>query len=158
MGGVGKSALAVHAAHRLEPDFPDGQYYLDLHGFTPGREPIEPAEALGVLLTAIGVPPGRIPDGTERAALWRSELAPRHALVLDNAADEDHVRAAARCRANFVLITSRRRMVALDGVQPISLDVLPAADAATLFTAGGRPRPRHRRGAAPLRNLPWRSG
>lgn len=145
MGGVGKSALAVHAAHRLTADFPDGQIYLDLHGFTPGREPLEPAEALRVLLTALGLPPGRIPEGTaERAALWRSELAARRAVVvLDNAADADRVRdllpGAGR---SFTVITSRRRMVALHGVLPVSLDVLPDQEAADLFvTSAGGTRP-----------------
>lgn len=142
MGGVGKSALAVHAAHLLTADFPDGQLYLDLHGFTPGRERVEPAEALRVLLTALGVPTGRIPDGVaERAALWRSELATRRALVLlDNAADADQVGdLLPGAGQTFVVITSRRRMVQLDGVQPISLDVLPSEEAAQLFveSAGG---------------------
>lgn len=145
MGGVGKSALAVHAAHLLTADFPGGQLYVDLHGFTPGRERVEPAEALRVLLAALGLPPGRIPDGVaERAALWRSELATRRAIVLlDNAADADHVRellpGAGR---SFVVITSRRRMVELDGAWPISLDVLPAQEAAELFVASaGGTRP-----------------
>ncbi|GAB2602455.1 helix-turn-helix domain-containing protein [Kribbella endophytica] len=136
MGGVGKSAVAVHAAHLLTADFPDGQLYLDLHGFTPGRERVEPAEALRVLLGALGVQPGRIPDSSvERAALWRSELATRRAIVLlDNAADADQVRELLPgAGQSFVIITSRRRMVELDGVQPISLDVLPAHDAAQLF-------------------------
>lgn len=142
MGGVGKSALAVHAAHLLTADFPDGQLYLDLHGFTPGRERVEPAEALRVLLTSLGLPFGRIPEGlAERAALWRSELSTRQTIVLlDNAADAGQVRdllpGAGR---TFVVITSRRRMVELDGVEPISLDVLPSAEAAQLFveSAGG---------------------
>ncbi|MET8330367.1 tetratricopeptide repeat protein [Streptomyces sp. NPDC005181] len=142
MGGVGKTALAVHGAHLLTAEFPGGKLYLDLHGFTPGREPVEPTEALRVLLAALGVPPGRIPVGiAERAALWRSELAARRAIVLlDNAADADHVRdllpGAGR---SFGVVTSRRRMVELDGVQPISLDVLPALEAAELFleSAGG---------------------
>jgi tetratricopeptide (TPR) repeat protein/transcriptional regulator with XRE-family HTH domain len=138
MGGVGKSALAVHAAHLLTAEFPGGQLYLDLHGFTPGREPVAPAEALRVLLVALGLPPGGIPEGvTERAALWRSQLAARRAIVLlDNAVDAKHVRdllpGAGR---SFVVITSRRRMVELDGVRPISLDVLPAEEAAELFVA-----------------------
>lgn len=142
MGGVGKTALAVHGAHLLTADFPGGRLYLDLHGFTPGREPVEPTEALRVLLAALGTPPGRIPDGiAERAALWRSELATRRAIVLlDNAADADHVRdLLPGAGQSFVVITSRRRMVELDGVQPISLDVLPTRDAAELFveSAGG---------------------
>ncbi|WP_078871854.1 ATP-binding protein [Streptomyces sp. NRRL S-337] len=145
MGGVGKSALAVHAAHLLTADFPGGQLYVDLHGFTPGRERVEPTEALRVLLAALGLPPGRIPDDVaERAALWRSELATRRAIVLlDNAAGADHVRdllpGAGR---SFVVITSRRRMVDLDGAWPISLDVLPAEEAAELFvTSAGGDRP-----------------
>ncbi|WP_328324594.1 NB-ARC domain-containing protein [Kribbella sp. NBC_00382] len=136
MGGVGKSAVAVHAAHLLTAHFPDGQLYLDLHGFTPGRERVDSGEALRVLLTALGVQPGRIPDGgAERAALWRSELATRRAIVLlDNAADANQVRdLLPGAGQTFVIITSRRRMVELDGVQPISLDVLPAEDAARLF-------------------------
>ncbi|MEV4760058.1 tetratricopeptide repeat protein [Micromonospora sp. NPDC049559] len=142
MGGVGKSALAVHAAHLLTADFPGGQLYLDLHGFTPGRERVEPAEALRVLLAALGLPPGGIPDGVaERAALWRSELSTRRAIVLlDNAADADHVRdLLPGAGQSFVVVTSRRRMVELDGVQPISLDVLPTREAAELFveSAGG---------------------
>ncbi|WP_440068628.1 ATP-binding protein [Streptosporangium sp. OZ121] len=144
MGGVGKTALAVHAAHLLTTDFPGGQLYVDLLGFTPGRERVEPAEALRLLLTALGVPVGRIPDGVaERAALWRSELATRHAIVLlDNAADAAHVRdllpGAGR---SFVMVTSRRRMVELD-VLPISLDVLPVEEAAELFVASaGGTRP-----------------
>jgi tetratricopeptide (TPR) repeat protein/transcriptional regulator with XRE-family HTH domain len=145
MGGVGKSALAVHAAHLLTADFPGGQLYLDLHGFTPGRERVEPAEALRVLLAALGLPPGRIPDGVaERAALWRSELATRRVIgLLDNAADADHVRdLLPGAGQSFVVITSRRRLVELDGVQPISLDVLPTQEAAELFVAsagGARP-------------------
>ncbi|GAA0478848.1 hypothetical protein Aca07nite_86250 [Actinoplanes capillaceus] len=142
MGGVGKSALAIHAAHLLTADFPGGQLYLDLHGFTPGRGRVEPTEALRVLLAALGLPPGGIPDGVaERAALWRSELATRRAIVLlDNAVDAEHVRdLLPGAGPSFVVITSRRRMVELDGVQPISLDVLPAGEAAQLFveSAGG---------------------
>ncbi|MBO3746102.1 helix-turn-helix domain-containing protein [Streptosporangiaceae bacterium NEAU-GS5] len=145
MGGVGKTALAVHAAHLLTADFPGGQLYLDLHGFTPGRERVEPAEALRVLLTALGLPPGRIPEGVaERAALWRSELAMRRAIVLlDNAADAGHVRdLLPGAGESFVVITSRRRLVELDEVQPISLDVLAPEEAAELFVASaGGTRP-----------------
>ncbi|MFB7166119.1 helix-turn-helix domain-containing protein [Streptomyces sp. NPDC056242] len=142
IGGVGKSVLAVHAAHRLTADFPGGQLYLDLHGFTPGREPVGPADALRVLLAALGLPSGRIPDGVaERAALWRSELATRQAIVLlDNAADADQVRdLLPGAGQSSVVITSRRRMVQLDGVLPISLDVLPTEEDAALFveSAGG---------------------
>ncbi|ACU71693.1 transcriptional regulator, XRE family [Catenulispora acidiphila DSM 44928] len=137
MGGVGKTALAVKVAHLLTPEFPDCQLYVDLHGFTPGRDPVEPTEALLGLLRALGVPGGRIPDDLAgRSAQWRSELARQRAIViLDNAADADHVRALLPgAGRNTVLITSRVRMVGLDGVQPLSLAPLGPADAADLFT------------------------
>ncbi|MFD1933082.1 ATP-binding protein [Nonomuraea mangrovi] len=144
MAGVGKTALAVRAAHRLAADFPDGQLYVDLHGFTPGREPVEPAEALRVLLSALDVASARIPEATsERAALWRAELARRRAvIVLDNAVDADQVRLLLPgAGASLALVTSRRRMVELDTVRPITLEVLPAVDAAELFvTASGGAR------------------
>ncbi len=134
MAGVGKTSLAVHVAHRLAPSFPDGGLYLDLHGFTPGQEPLEPSAALGRLLGALGVahPPA---ETVERAALWRSELSRRRALVvLDNAVDAEHVRPLLPgAGKSAVLLTSRNRLVSLDGVPPVSLEALPPADAASLF-------------------------
>lgn len=78
MAGVGKTCLAVHAAHRLAADYPDAQLYVDLHGFTAGREPLGPDPALRALLAALDVPSEKIPQegGIEPlAACWRSELA-----------------------------------------------------------------------------------
>jgi DNA-binding SARP family transcriptional activator len=137
MAGVGKTSLAVHAAHRLAPRFGDGQLFLDLHGFTEHAAPISPGDALNRLLRAIGVPGHELPDGVDdRAALLRGRLAGRRMLiVLDNAANEAQVRpllpGALGCR---VLITSRRRLTGLDDAYPISLDVLPEPDAVELFT------------------------
>jgi tetratricopeptide (TPR) repeat protein/DNA-binding SARP family transcriptional activator len=137
MAGVGKTALAVHVAHRLADRFPDGQLFLDLHGFTDGLAAVPPAEALDRMLRTLGVPGSRIPgDPDDRAALFRSRLAAsRTLIVLDNAATEAQVRpllpAAPGC---LVLITSRRRLTGLDDAHPVSLDVLPPADAAALFT------------------------
>lgn len=134
MGGVGKTSLAVHVAHRLAPSYPDAGLYLDLHGFTPGQEPLEPQAALGRLLGALDVT--HPPAGTaERAALWRSELSRRRVLVvLDNAVDEDQVRPLLPgAGKSAVLITSRRRLVGLDEVPPVSLDPLSTGDAADLF-------------------------
>ena len=141
MGGIGKTALAVHAGHRLAPHFPDGQLFLDLYGFAPDRPAREPGDALAELLSALGVPPQRIPAQTEaRAALYRDRLAlTRTLVVLDNAADEAQVRplvpAAAGC---LVLVTSRRRLKAFDDAVPLPLDVLPPDLAVTLLRRAAR--------------------
>lgn len=128
MGGVGKSALARHIAHRVREDFPDGQLYADLQGAE--AVPTDPAEALARFLRALGVGGSAIPDGlAERAALYRTVLADRRMLVvLDNAADEAQVTpllpgtgADAGCR---VIVTSRARLTALPGTRLIELDVL----------------------------------
>ncbi|MEJ3653475.1 helix-turn-helix domain-containing protein [Actinomycetes bacterium KLBMP 9759] len=134
MAGVGKTSLAVHVAHRLAPAYPDGGLYLDLRGFTPGQEPLEPQAALGKLLGALDVT--RIPGDTdERAALWRSELSRRRALVvLDNAVDAEQVRPLLPgAGKSAVLVTSRTRLVSLDGVPPVSLAPFADGDAAQLF-------------------------
>ncbi|MEV0384157.1 NB-ARC domain-containing protein [Nonomuraea sp. NPDC050643] len=137
MAGVGKTALAVRAAHRLACRFPDGQLFLDLHGHTQGRTPVEPEHALGRMLRSLGVPGDLLPPAPEdRAALCRTLLADRKVLiVLDNAAGESQVRpllpGGRQCR---VLITSRRRLTGLDGALTMSLDVLPLENAVALLT------------------------
>jgi tetratricopeptide (TPR) repeat protein/transcriptional regulator with XRE-family HTH domain len=143
MPGVGKTALAVHAAHRLAPRFPDGQLFMALHGHTPGQRPVEPAEALASLMVTAGIPGSRIPPGqAERAALWRDHLAGRRMLiVLDDAVSSGQVEpllpGSAGC---LVLVTSRRHLTALEDTQVISLDVLPQAEAAELLVyLAGRP-------------------
>ncbi|MQY10463.1 hypothetical protein SRB5_05710 [Streptomyces sp. RB5] len=140
MAGVGKTCLAVHAAHRLAAGYPDAQLYLDLHGFTDGREPLGPDPALRTLLAALDVPSERIPQegGIEPlAACWRSELAARRAvIVLDNAADADQVRPLLPGAGDSVaVITSRTRLLGLDEVPPLSLDVLGTEESAALLAA-----------------------
>ncbi|GAA0445248.1 hypothetical protein GCM10009531_40060 [Actinoplanes capillaceus] len=144
MAGAGKTALAVEATHRIADRYPDGQLYLDLHGYSEGADPVEPADALGNLLHGIGVPPAQIPDGLDgRAALYRTRLVGRRMLILlDNAAGEDQVApllpGAPGC---LVLVTSRRQLAGLDNTRRLALETLTMADAVTLFTrrAGGHP-------------------
>ncbi|WP_436499956.1 AfsR/SARP family transcriptional regulator [Actinokineospora sp. HUAS TT18] len=137
MAGVGKTAFALHLAHRLADRYPDGRLFVDLHAHSPGQPPVEPAACLETLLRAVGVPAEGIPATLdERAALWRSRLAGRRVLiVLDNAADAAQVRpllpGAPGCQ---VLVTSRRRLPGLAGAVPVSLDVLSTEDAVALFT------------------------
>ncbi|UJW30920.1 winged helix-turn-helix domain-containing protein [Saccharothrix sp. AJ9571] len=138
MAGVGKTALAVRAAHLAAPAFGDGQLFVDLHGFTPGRAPLSPETALEALLVQLGVPANRHPDGLDRrAALWRARTAGRKLLVLlDNALNEDQVRPLLPGTGTVaVLATSRRHLTALDGAVPISVDILPPSSASALFTA-----------------------
>ncbi|WP_433235071.1 tetratricopeptide repeat protein [Streptosporangium sp. CA-135522] len=145
MAGVGKTCLAVHAAHQLTAAYPDAQLYLDLHGFTEGREPLDHDRALRTLLAALDVPSEKIPQegGLEPlAACWRSELAHRRAVVvLDNAADADQVRPLLPgAGPSVALITSRNRLLGLDEVPPVSLDVLtPQESAELLARASGDP-------------------
>ena len=138
MAGVGKSALAVRAAHLLSDRFPDGQLFVDLHGFTRGMAPRDPADALASVLASLGVPPGRIPAQPDaRAAAYRDRLAGTRTLVLlDNAASEAQVRPLIPGDAGcLVLVTSRRRLKALDEARTVTLDVLPVPDAVALLRA-----------------------
>jgi tetratricopeptide (TPR) repeat protein/DNA-binding SARP family transcriptional activator len=141
MAGVGKTALAVQAAHQMVERYPDGQLFVDLHGYTDGVAPVEPGAALDFLLRSLGVAGDRIPAELDaRAALYRSRLADqRLVIVLDNAAAEAQVRpllpGSPGC---VVLITSRRRLAGLDQTHTLSLDTLPLPDAIALLrqTAG----------------------
>ncbi|MEU5998905.1 tetratricopeptide repeat protein [Streptomyces sp. NPDC047197] len=144
MAGVGKTCLAMHAAHRLAADYPDAQLYVDLHGFTEGREPLDPDSALRMLLGALDVPSEKVPrEGVEQlAACWRSELASRRVVVvIDNAADADQVRPLLPgAGPSVALVTSRNRLLGLDEVPPVSLDVLsPQESAELLARASGDP-------------------
>ncbi|CCH33222.1 BTAD domain-containing putative transcriptional regulator [Actinosynnema sp. NPDC047251] len=143
--GVGKSALAVHAAYRLVGRYPDAQLYVDLRGHVAGHRPVEPAAALDTLLRALGVPGERIPAELDaRAGLWRAELADRAVLVvLDDAVDAEQVRPLLPGTGrSLTLVTSRPRLVDLAASRTLSLDVLPEEHAVRLFARivdDGRP-------------------
>lgn len=135
MAGSGKTTLAVHVATELGSCFPDAHLFVDLHGHSE-QSPLTPAAALGTLLRQLGVPGERIPaELSERVMLWRSELAHRRALVvLDNAASTAQVSPLLPAGPNcLVLVTSRRRLVGLDGVRPLSLSVLNPREAVELL-------------------------
>jgi tetratricopeptide (TPR) repeat protein/transcriptional regulator with XRE-family HTH domain len=136
MAGVGKTTFAVHAAHQLVGAFPDGQFFLPLHAHTPGRRPVDPADAPASMLLTAGVAAAAIPPGLEaRAARWRDHLAGKKILlVLDDAAGHEQVTPLLPgTPGSLVLVTSRRRLTALDDATVISLDVLPPAEAAALL-------------------------
>ena len=136
MAGIGKTTFAVHAAHRLAGSFPDGQFFLPLHAHTPGQQPVDPADALASLLLTAGVPAQHIPPGLEaRASRWRDHVADRRILLLlDDAAGHEQVRALLPGTAgSLVLITSRRRLTALEDAAVISIDTLSPGEAAMLL-------------------------
>ncbi|MET7709755.1 BTAD domain-containing putative transcriptional regulator [Micromonospora sp. NPDC005413] len=140
--GVGKTALALHWAHRVSAAFPDGQLHLDLRGFDADREPMPAETALLHLLTGLGVDPRAVPDGSDgRAALFRSLMAGRNVLlVLDNARHADQVLPLIPS-SGTVLVTSRHRLgelVVRADARPLPLDVLtPVASMRLLATLLG---------------------
>lgn len=146
-GGIGKSTLAIHVAHRVAESFPDGQLYVNLHGSTPDTKPLDPAEALAQFLRSLGVPTSEIPvEADDAAALFRSLTAGRRLLLLlDNAAEAPQVRpllpGSASCA---VLITSRQMVPSLDTAADVRLDVLRQDEAMELLAQlTGRARLEH---------------
>ena len=136
--GVGKTALALHWAHRVREHFPDGQLYVDLRGYGPGL-PADPDQVLERFLRALGVPSDAIPADTDsRTTLYRSLLADRRALVmLDNAATVSQVRPLLPGSSDCtVLVTSRSRLsglIARDGAQRLTVGTLRIDEAVALL-------------------------
>ena len=134
-GGMGKTTLAIRAAHVLRPSFPGGVFFLDLLGMSP--RPAPAADALRLLLRALGVADERIPaDVPERASVYRSLLRDRQALVvLDNAGSEEQVRPLLPGDgASRALITSKRLLAGLEGVRRLGLGPLSRPEATELLT------------------------
>jgi tetratricopeptide (TPR) repeat protein/transcriptional regulator with XRE-family HTH domain len=134
MPGIGKTTFAVQVATQMRPWFPDGQLYVDLHGFD--ERALGAEQALGYLLRALlGADTALPATADEQSALFRSALAGRAVLVLlDNARDEAQVRsllpAAQTCA---VIVTSRNVLASLDVVHRFNLGVLAASDSAELL-------------------------
>jgi DNA-binding SARP family transcriptional activator/tetratricopeptide (TPR) repeat protein len=137
--GVGKTALVVHWAHQVRDRFPDGQLYVNLRGFDPGGQVMDPAEAVRGFLDALGVPPQRIPQSPQaQIALYRSLLdGKRILLVLDNARDAQQVRPLLPGSVGAVAVVTSRNLlsglVALDNAHPITLDLLTGEAARQLL-------------------------
>ena len=133
--GVGKTTLAVHAAHQLRSQLPDAQLYVNLRGVE--AQALDPGDVLSGFLRALGVESRSIPDDIdERAALYRSLMADLRALVLlDNAADEAQVRPLLPAGArNVVIVTSRSRLAGLPPAEVADLDVFPPEHALELLS------------------------
>ena len=135
-GGAGKTALAIHVAHRVGGDFPDGQLYTNLRGADASAQ--DPADVLAGFLRELGVDGTTFPRGSTNApaCTGRSSAGQRVLVVLDDAADEAQVRpllpGSAGCA---VLVTSRSRLAALAGSHGVSLGALPPDQASGLLAA-----------------------
>ncbi|WP_406122426.1 NB-ARC domain-containing protein [Streptomyces canus] len=138
--GIGKTALAVRWAHQVRDRFPDGQLYVNLHGFDHDRQPLQPGEALELLLRSLGLTASEIPAGPEaHGRVFRALLSDRRMLVLlDNAASAEQVRPLLPSSPTCcVVVTSRNRLgdlVARDGAHVLPLDLLQPDEARTLLS------------------------
>ena len=147
MPGIGKTALAIRVAHELAAGYPDGQLYLDLHGFRANSRAVTVEEALRDLISGLGVGPRAIPAGRQAiTGLYRTLLHDRRVLVvLDDARDAGQLTGLLPSSGGcLALVTSRRRMTALRTSAGADLVSVPLPDreearAILLEHLGGRP-------------------
>ena len=147
MGGVGKTRIAVHAAHELvrEGLFDGFQLWSDMRGFDPHQRPADPADVLEAFLRLLGVAGPRIPTNTaERAMLYRDRLAGRRGLVLlDNVADAEQVLPLLPGQPGCLVLITTRRYLDLDGALHLPLEVFSSTEATELLSrVAGRDRVR----------------
>ncbi|QOV35617.1 tetratricopeptide repeat protein [Streptomyces ferrugineus] len=141
MGGLGKTKLAVHLAHKLAPDYPDGQLLLDLEAHKAGAEhrPLTTEHALLALLQATLGKPQNIGDVTRLGRMWRDVLRRRRLIVvLDNAASHEQIAALLpEHPGSLILVTSRRRLdeLGVEGAVPMALEEFDEETSVRLFTA-----------------------
>ncbi|WP_177229626.1 AfsR/SARP family transcriptional regulator [Lentzea albida] len=136
-GGVGKTSLAVHWAHRAAERFPDGQLYVNLHGFGPSGAAVSPGDAVLRFLAALDVPRAQVPhDLAGQSALLRDALADKRVLMLlDNATDTDQIEPLLpRTPSTHVVITSRTALKPAHA-HALPLGLLPPDDARELLAA-----------------------
>ncbi|MFD0202453.1 MULTISPECIES: AfsR/SARP family transcriptional regulator [Saccharothrix] len=147
--GVGKTGLAVEAAHRLRDRFPDGQLLVRLNGFTPNLSPVTVSDALTQLLVELGVPPEQIPSSVNRKfTLYQTELyGTRTLVVLDNARSPEQVRPLLPEASGCLAVVTSRRMGEPDTGEHVRLSPLPPEDAFALFRALVGPSRLHGRSA-----------
>ncbi|HEU4422625.1 MAG TPA: BTAD domain-containing putative transcriptional regulator, partial [Pilimelia sp.] len=137
--GVGKTALVLHWAHHVAERFGDGQLYVNLRGFDPSGNVVDPGDAIRGFLDAFDIPPHRIPTSRDaQAALYRSLLANRRMLiVLDNARDAEQVRPLLPGTPGCLVLTTSRNqltgLIASEGAAPVTLDLLTATEAGDLL-------------------------
>lgn len=138
--GMGKTALAVHWAHQVRADFPDGQLYVDLRGFGPSS-PARSVDVLRGFLDALGVDAEQIPPhADEQVAVYRTALAGKRVLVvLDNAHSADQVRPLLPGAAgSMAVVTSRNQLpglIAVDGAHPLTVDACTLDEGRAMLTA-----------------------